>query len=196
MNIKRIITGMAAAVISVTMLATPAHAMGSSLSSSGGGFELPDFTTPSLPAFPPAPVPPAKPDVTPEAPSVNPPNIDKGVGDIIDGVKLNHDEAQLVRMINDYRVRNGLSPLTVSQEYMDMARSWSATQAKTGTMSHSHYNVFENVGVGFLNLAGFFALWQKSPEHNSNMLESSAKFIGVGAATDAHGRTFSTLILR
>ncbi len=94
--------------------------------------------------------------------------------------------AEIVRLTNDERARNGLAGLTVEDGLTSLARQRS-TELVTD-FSHSGFTASGCAGCGE-NIAGWYAgqsaegfvqQWTSSPAHHANMLETSFTSIGVG----------------
>lgn len=118
-------------------------------------------------------------------------------------------EQEIIRLVNEYRVANGLSTLEARSDLGKSARYKSESMIQYNYFSHSNpnhgnigldgliYNVFkyhhytgvgENIhtNYGSTNYAGalkIFTSWKNSPGHNANMLAPEWKYIGVGVAT-------------
>ncbi len=115
----------------------------------------------------------------------------------------NNEEAKFVKLINDYRVANGLKALLVSdlisqacyRHNHDMAgykffshysqkSDWFAYNALPwDRMTLSGYNFYtekgENIAAGQQTAEEVFAAWKASAGHNANMLGAAFKVIGV-----------------
>jgi uncharacterized protein YkwD len=113
----------------------------------------------------------------------------------VNTVLLNGFEARLVAEINAARAERGLRPLKVVSGATDVARSWSWHMARVRTLSHnpslvddidhagsgSWRMVAENVGFGPSDEpATLFAAYMHSTPHRANILDSSARYLGVG----------------
>lgn len=112
------------------------------------------------------------------------------------------EEADLLRRLNDYRGRNGLSPLTLSSTLMaaaawksadlgansyfahdDLGRSWLQRLRDCGYAAT--VNVAENLAAGNADGASTFQQWQSSSGHNANMLNPAMRAVGVARAYSA-----------
>ena len=113
-------------------------------------------------------------------------------------------EMAFVDLLNDYRAKNGVDPVLVSDILSEAATRHSHDMAKYGFFNHvtassdwfapgttwhqrmvaSGYPASaymgENIGVGFDTAAEIFTAWKNSPSHNSNMLDPHWKVIGIG----------------
>lgn len=113
------------------------------------------------------------------------------------------EEMAFVRLINDYRVSNGLQPLLVSDRlseagdrhcldmgtycffsHMTLASHQFASGATVSdrmAASGYGYNTYrgENIAAGHATAAEVFAAWKASPGHNANMLSSDFSVLGV-----------------
>jgi uncharacterized protein YkwD len=125
---------------------------------------------------------------------------------------LNVAEARA--MINAYRQKNGLGPVTLDAQLTAAAKAHSIDLAKWDRISHygsdgsnpwdrvrragySPRLAAENVGTGQTTLKEVFAGWKKSPGHNKNLLLKDAKNMGIALIYDAKTefKTFWTLVL-
>ena len=121
------------------------------------------------------------------------------------GVHLNTVEAQLLARINIVRVNRRLAPLQVAPGYTDVARRWSAVQARRGVLAHNpdarinlvaaggkDWRVLgENVGHGRDADSLFRAYWN-SPLHRANILRPEYRFIGIGWVIAPDGTGYNT----
>ena len=106
-------------------------------------------------------------------------------------------EAEVVRLVNEIRVSNGLSTLTHNWELSRVARYKSQDMKNLGYFSHtsptygSPFNMMKNFGISYKtageNIAKGYSspkqvvdAWMNSPGHRANILNSSFTEIGVG----------------
>jgi len=116
---------------------------------------------------------------------------------------LSGEEQALLGYINDYRIQNGLDPVTVSAKPTEAARWMSQDMADRDYFSHTDslgrspfqrmaaagydcevYNTWcgENLAAGVATGSETFELWRDSPGHNANMLNPSYVVAGIAAA--------------
>jgi uncharacterized protein YkwD len=122
-------------------------------------------------------------------------------------VRLNGFESQLAADINQARRSAGLRPLTVIAGATDVARRWSRHMAAAQVLSHnpsiigdiSHAGssawteIAENVGEGPSDSPhNLFQAYMDSPPHRANILDSGARYIGVGTV-ERDGIAWNTL---
>jgi len=103
-------------------------------------------------------------------------------------------EAEILALVNEARVTNGLSAL-VRMERMDaLALEHSQDMAKAGILSHDGFDaraesierllgsshVGENVAVGYESAKAFVDGWLNSPGHKANIMNSSYRRTGIG----------------
>lgn len=116
---------------------------------------------------------------------------------------LDSEEIAFFKLINDYRVQNGLSPLQLSIALTKSSDWMSTNMATTGNFSHTDTqgrdpsarmeaygydtstNWGENIAGGNATAQDTFTQWKNSPGHNANMLGSGYKVIGIARAYDA-----------
>ncbi|WP_319797134.1 CAP domain-containing protein [Nitrobacter sp.] len=126
------------------------------------------------------------------------------------GAKL--DPAVAASMISGYRANNGLGPVTVDPELMQVAETQSMAMAKRNKMDHNVAGTLpkrlaaagypatlavENIGAGYHTLAEAFSGWRDSPPHRANMLKNGVTKLGIAAtyAPDSKYKVFWTLVL-
>ncbi len=119
---------------------------------------------------------------------INIPTMDAGV--------LNY-ENEVVRLVNQERAKNGLSPLKENWELSRVARIKSQDMKNNGYFSHtspvygSPFQMLKNFGISYRSAGENIAKGQQSPEavvkawmnssgHRANILNSSFNTIGVG----------------
>lgn len=125
----------------------------------------------------------------------------------VDGVRLNGFEARLLVEINDARRSNGLRPLQVAPGTTDVARRWAWRLADAQRLWHNPSLVHdvaaagagawtmiaENVGFGPAQQPHtLFEAYMHSPEHRANILDRSARYVGVGVV-ERDGLAYNTL---
>ena len=124
---------------------------------------------------------------------------------------LNTVDAELLRLINDYRRANGLVELKPSQTLGAAAQHHSLDMGTTGVYSHTlsdgttwgqnisnhgyiHSGRGENIAWGYLTAQRVFDAWRSSPSHNDNLLGSNYRAIGVSMVylPDTHNQMYWT----
>jgi uncharacterized protein YkwD len=116
---------------------------------------------------------------------------------------LSGEEQALLENVNEYRIQNGLSPLTISPTLTEAARWMSQDMANGDYFSHTDslgrnpfqrmaisgydceaYNTWcgENLAAGVSAGSETFELWRNSPGHNGNMLNPNYVVAGIAAA--------------
>ena len=106
-------------------------------------------------------------------------------------------ETEVIRLVNEIRVNNGLKPLIHDWQLSRVARYKSQDMQKNNYFSHtsptygSPFNMMNNFGISYRtageNIAKGYATpkavvdaWMNSPGHRANILNSSYTHIGVG----------------
>ncbi|MFN0109378.1 MAG: CAP domain-containing protein [Blastocatellia bacterium] len=110
---------------------------------------------------------------------------------------LDAEEQSFLKLINDYRTQNGLSPLRVSLALTRAADWMSADMAAKNYFSHTDsagrdpfvrmtaygYNYAgykgENIAAGYNDAARTFNQWKTSTSHNAIMLSQNFNVIGI-----------------
>ena len=123
---------------------------------------------------------------------------------------LDTDAAQ--SMISGYRSSNGLPPVTIDPELMQLASEQAQAMADNGKPDHDTGQPFqdrirksgfdagvavENVAAGYHTLAEAISGWRDSPPHRANMLNASVTRMGIAAvyAPQSKYKVFWALIL-
>lgn len=151
---------------------------------------------PEVPAEPvtPKPVTP-KPDA-PSVPSTT-------------GTNLSQMEAEVVRLVNIERQKNGLSSFTASSKLSNVARLKSQDMAENNYFSHqspkygspfdmmksfgiSYKTAGENIANGYYSAESVVRGWMNSQGHRENILNHSFNTIGVGSFTSSNGTIYWT----
>ncbi|MBI3154662.1 MAG: CAP domain-containing protein [Burkholderiales bacterium] len=109
---------------------------------------------------------------------------------------------RVAALVNDYRVQQQLGALRAAQALDQLADEHSRQMAATGRISHEGFRgrferaastlCVENVAAGFDSAEALIEGWQRSPEHDRNLLEPRVARMGVAAA----GRHLTLLACR
>lgn len=106
-------------------------------------------------------------------------------------------EEEVIRLVNDIRVKNGLKPLTYDWQLSRVARYKSEDMKKLGYFSHNsptygspfemirsfgitYRSAGENIARGYKTPEAVVDAWMNSSGHRANILNSSYTYIGVG----------------
>ena len=106
-------------------------------------------------------------------------------------------ENEVIRLVNEIRVKNGLNPLISDWELSRVARYKSQDMKDNNYFSHtspvygSPFNMMKKIGISYKTAAENIAKGQKTPQavvnswmnssgHRANILNPSYKKIGVG----------------
>ena len=111
---------------------------------------------------------------------------------------LNSQEQYLLNATNDLRKAHGEQALAEYEPLTAKARSWEATLAAQGQLSHEDLHQLgvawtqsaENVGRAG-SIEDVVTLLQSSPEHRSNMLNGDYFLTGVGTARSKDGTVYA-----
>lgn len=113
-----------------------------------------------------------------------------------DAAVLNY-ENEVIRLVNEIRIKNGLNPLTADWELSRVARYKSQDMKDNNYFSHtspvygSPFDMIKNFGISYRSAAENIAKGQKTPQavmngwmnssgHRANILNATYKKIGVG----------------
>jgi uncharacterized protein YkwD len=124
------------------------------------------------------------------------------------------DPAAAAKMVNAYRAQKGLKPLKLNTKLSDAARKHSEDLARSDRISHygsdgsdawdrvrkAGYGAriaAENVGTGQQSLEEVFRGWQKSRDHNANLLLGEAEEMGLALVyrPETQFKTFWTMVV-
>jgi uncharacterized protein YkwD len=101
------------------------------------------------------------------------------------------------RIISNYRIAHGLSPVTLDPTLQRVAQRQAMAMAKADLMSHTvegnlktrldgggipYKEANENISAGYGTLASAIQGWQTSPPHNANLLDPKVRRIGIADA--------------
>ena len=112
-------------------------------------------------------------------------------------------EQEVIRLVNEQRVQNGLNPLTENWELSSVARYKSQDMVDNRYFSHtsptygSPFQMIRNFGISFRSVGENIAYGQRTPQavvtawmnssgHRANILNSSYTQIGVGYVADGN----------
>ncbi|MCA9863084.1 MAG: SH3 domain-containing protein [Thermomicrobiales bacterium] len=146
---------------------------------------------------------------------VNPGAPANGVWDVLSSADacLDSEEIAFLGLINDHRAMAGLGPLSVSSSLSAASAYHSIDMAEKAYLDHTMIDgtsvqqnmqnfgyqggaYGENIAAGTSGASEAMNIWQNSPEHNANMLNSSFGAIGIGRAYDdasPHGWYWTTI---
>ena len=112
------------------------------------------------------------------------------------GTKGSQDEEYVLKLINDYRSKNGVSKLNMGSKLLKMARLKAEDMVKKEYFSHtsptygSPFDMMKNYGLSYKsageNIAGNPSLdaavnsWINSSTHRENLLSASYNYVGIG----------------
>jgi uncharacterized protein YkwD len=122
---------------------------------------------------------------------------------------LAHAE-DMAEMISRYRREHGLSTVKTDPQLTAIAERQAKAMAASGIMDHDVAGSFasriagvrtgaaaENIAAGQKTWAETFRMWQASPGHNANLLQTQADLVGVAVARNEHTRykTFWAMVI-
>ena len=122
---------------------------------------------------------------------------------------LAHAE-DMAEMISRYRHEHGLSTVKTDPQLTAVAERQAKAMAASGIMDHSVAGSFgsrmsgvrtgmaaENIAAGTKTWAETLRMWQASPGHNANLLQSKADSVGVAVARNSQTRykTFWAMVI-
>lgn len=122
---------------------------------------------------------------------------------------LAHAE-DMADMISRYRREHGLSTVKMDPQLTAIAERQAKAMAASGVMDHDVAGAFssrmsgvhagaaaENIAAGSKTWAETLRMWQTSPGHNANLLQSRADSVGVAVARNDQTRykTFWAMVI-
>ena len=122
------------------------------------------------------------------------------------------DVAAAQSLISGYRANNGLGPVTIDPELMQLASQQARAMAAHDKLDHSILHPFqqriqqssfdaavavENIAAGYDTLSEAFSGWRASPPHRANMLNPAVTRMGIAAvyAPASRYKVFWSMIL-
>ena len=142
--------------------------------------------TPSVPEIPDTDQKPSEPETEqkPETPE-------------IENSAMSQLERDATRLVNVQRTKNGMKPLTVSEELSVKARVKSTDMLKNNYFSHNsptygspflmmktlgieYRSAAENIAMGYRTAEAVVNAWMNSPSHRANILSSNYTSMGIG----------------
>jgi uncharacterized protein YkwD len=126
------------------------------------------------------------------------------VGDV-SAAKARIDVTAAEKLINDYRVRNGLGRVKLEPALMKIAQTQADAMAAQDHMSHDLPGLgglkdrlqvggyrsavaAENLGAGYRTLGAAFVGWRESAGHRENLLRTDVTQLGIALAQTPRGR--------
>jgi uncharacterized protein YkwD len=169
----------------------------------------PSPTPEVTPTKPPSPKPTARKTTTaPKKTTSSPKRTSSGGSTVSTTGAGGTEQAKVVAETNKQRAMNGCGAVTVNAKLTKAAQLHSVDQAEHNTMSHDGSNgstpwdrskaagydnaIGENVAMGYRDAASVMDGWMNSPGHRANILNCSAKAIGVGLAKASDGSPYWT----
>jgi uncharacterized protein YkwD len=116
----------------------------------------------------------------------------------------------MAQIISQYRQEHGLSGVKTDSQLTAMAQRQANAMAAAGMMDHNVAGSFtsrmaeahlgraaENIAAGSKTWTETFRLWQNSPAHNANLLQTPADSVGVAMARNdqTHYKTFWAMVI-
>lgn len=119
-------------------------------------------------------------------------------------------EKEIVALTNQARQKAGLQPLKINLTLVGAARAQCTNMIAANQLSHAvngktlpvriknwgyaYKHIGENIAFGDKSATRIMKLWMKSKGHRQNILNKNFNEIGVGVATDRHGRVYYTQV--
>ena len=145
-----------------------------------------------------------EPDQPTPAPDSNPPQAEQPTPSEPAPRLLPLEAAELVRLLNEERLRHGLPALAVRTDLTDIANGHSLTMAESNRLHHNDdyfsSETGDRIGAGrrgenvakHQSAANAHAALMKSPGHRANILDPQFTVVGVGAAGPDRGMRYFT----
>lgn len=147
-------------------------------------------------------IPPVQDNDTPSGDSgITPPEQDND--NPSEDLSLHEYEKEVIRLVNEIRVKNGLGELIADEELSRVARIKSQDMKENNYFSHtspvygspfdmmksfgiSYKSAGENIARGQMTPQAVVTGWMNSPGHRANILNASYNRIGVGYVADGN----------
>jgi uncharacterized protein YkwD len=107
----------------------------------------------------------------------------------LDDVIASSYESELLQLINQHRIQNGVRPLISDNKLKEIAKSHSRHMYSANRLSHDNFNerffnsgsklCVENVGWNAVSAEHQFRLWKESVLHDANMLKKDIQRAGI-----------------
>src|SRR6516165_6070078 len=109
---------------------------------------------------------------------------------------LAHAE-DMAEMISRYRREHGLSTVKTDPQLTAIAERQAKAMAASRIAGVRTGAAAENIAAGQKTWAETFRMWQASPGHNANLLQTQADLVGVAVARNEHTRykTFWAMVI-
>lgn len=135
---------------------------------------------------------------------------------VAETANLNGVESQILALINNIRVENGLAPLVTNQMLTDIARTRSQDMQQRNYFSHTTpdgkniFNILKESGVVYKNAGenlghaspvsygtaeAFVNAWMNSPSHRANIIRAKYSKIGIGVVDAGDRRVVTTIFM-
>ena len=110
------------------------------------------------------------------------------------GTFLKDDALEVIRLVNEERAKQGLEPLDVDENLMELARI--RAEELEGKFSHERpdgthiaqtFSGGENIAGDHPSPSAVMEAWMDSEGHRNNILRERFRYIGVGCYQDANG---------
>ena len=135
-------------------------------------------------------------------------NIPESYNATIVDVSYSQLDYEIIELINNYRISQGLSSLDILNEASKEAINHNNYMVSQGAPSHDYFYfrsqnlkqtvnakaVSENVAFGFSNAQALVSAWLNSEGHRENIENPEATNIGISTTQDAEGKNYFTNI--
>lgn len=117
-------------------------------------------------------------------------------------------ETDILTLVNEYRINQGLSSLTTLNIISGVADGHTNYMISTGTVSHDNFDsraqalitnanakkVSENVAYGYGTAQGVVNAWLNSPDHKKAIDDPKNTHFGISTECNSEGRNYFTQI--
>ena len=110
------------------------------------------------------------------------------------GAFLEDDALEVVRLVNEEREKQGLEPLDVDENLMELARIRAeeleekfSHERPDGTHAAQVFSGGENIAGDYTSPSAVMKAWMGSEGHRANILRERFHYIGVGCYQDTNG---------
>lgn len=106
---------------------------------------------------------------------------------------MTRGELRLLYAVNKARAAHGVRKVQVRSALQTGAHSWAVYLQRYNVFYHARVALGVSENIGWLSCRSGWAsalvrMWLASPAHRANLLDRSARYVGVGLATGSYSR--------
>ena len=124
----------------------------------------------------------------------------------VQAVSPSYYQSEVLRLINQQRTVRGLRPLTETAavdgiafvragesavQFSHVRPNGTSPASLFAQKKISYSSAGENLGRGYASPASLVSAWMNSPEHRTNILNTSFRYTGIGVTTASDGTVYT-----